>query len=402
MILSLMIEPIKRDLGMSDTQIGLVHGFAFTILYVFVGLPMGRIADRWNRKKLAAISVALWSAMTAACGFAGNFFQLFVARMGVGVGEAGLSPAAVSLISDYFPKEKRAKPLAFLTIGTTGGAGLAMIFGGGLVEAIGSTGLVRLPVLGQIYGWQAIFLLLGLVGIAFAGIYASVREPVRQEKVDDSATSIRNVLLFIKARFAFFASHFLGAAFAVMVLIGFHSWMPTYFIRSLSWSAGEAGLAYGLIVLTAGLSGILFAGWSVETLTAKGRKDAHLIVAVCAAAAATIPMIAAPLATNIILKFSMLFVGAFCLTVPSALAPVALQIICPNQMRGQVFAVYLFVLSLLGYALGPLLIALITDYVLQDEQMLGLSLSVMALVFTPAAAICIEVGRRQYVKLIAG
>lgn len=398
MIMALMIEPIKHDLGLSDTQVSLIHGLAFTILYITIGLPLGRLADFWNRRNLAAISVVTWSVMTGLCGMASSFGQLFVARMGVGVGEAGLSPSAVSIISDYFPKHKRGRPLTWLSIGATAGGGLAMIFGGAIVYAIGTDGLITLPIFGEVYSWQAVFLMLGVFGVFYAFIFMTVREPIRREVTSGKQSSVGDVVKFITDRKKFFFFYFLGVTFAVMVNISFHTWAPSFFIRSFGWNAGQTGLVYGVCITVAGISGLLAAGWIVDRLASKGVRDGHLRIAVLAPLGAVIPLVMAPMMQTPALSVVLIFVGQFLNTLPAALAPVVLQEICPNQYRGQIFAFYLFVLSLLAYAVAPLIVALFTDYLFVDEAKLYLSLSLFSLIFVPMACIFLWVARREFNK----
>lgn len=386
MVISLMIGPIKHDLALSDTQISLISGLAFTLLYVVAGLPLGRIADRGNRRGLAAGSIIFWSLMTALCGGATSFGQLFAARLGVGVGEAGLSPAALSLLSDYFPREKRARPLAFLSIGTTAGAGIALIVGGAIVHAVGSSGGARLPLLGPVRTWQAIFVLLGVSGILFAALFSTVREPRRLERSVAPPSDVLEVGRFLLARRALFVPQILGPSLAVLVLISFHIWMPTMLIRRFGWGVPQAGLVYGSLIAAAGVLGIVLAGWTSEHLAQRGARDAANRVAFFAAASAFPLMAIAPLLPSAPLVLALLFPGIALLTVPSALAPAALQGASPNELRGQVFAIYLFVLSLLGYAAGPLLVALITDRLIGDEHALHLSLALVAAIALPLSA----------------
>ena len=399
MIIALMIEPIKEDLNLTDTQIGLVHGLAFTLTYVIVGLPLGRLADRWNRKSLAAFSVIFWSAMTAACGFANSFRFLFAARMGVGVGEAGLAPAAISMISDYFPKHKRARPLAFLTIGTTAGAGLAMIFGGAVIHAIGTAGDVALPLIGVVHSWQAVFIFLGVFGIAFAAIFLTVREPTRRELTGQDGASVRAVLQYLWRQRSFFLAHFFGAGFIVLVIIAFHSWAPTFFIRRFGWDSTTTGYVYGGCIMLGGLAGVLIAGWLAERMTVRGRRDANLFLPFIGAMLAFAPITLAPLAALPLIVVPLIFIGLVCLTIVPALAPASLQSVCPNEMRGQIFAVYLFVISMSGYAAGPLAVALLTDAVFGDEAMVHYSLALTAAAFIPLAAICLGLARKAHARI---
>lgn len=161
MILTLLVGPLKADFDLSDTQVSLLHGLAFTLLYVIVGIPMGWLTDRYSRRFIAGASVASWSLMTALCGLSGNFVQLFLARMGVGIGEAGISPAANSLIPDYFPQSRVSLPLTLYSIGGSAGSGLALIFGGSIVDYVSHLGWISIPLIGDIRGWQASFLIVG-------------------------------------------------------------------------------------------------------------------------------------------------------------------------------------------------------------------------------------------------
>jgi MFS family permease len=399
MIISLMIGPIKHDLRLSDTQISLLQGLAFTLLYVAAGLPLGRLADRWSRRGLAAVSVVTWSVMTAVCGQTSSFGQLFAARLGVGVGEAGLSPAAVSLISDYFPRQKRARPLAFLSIGSTVGSGLAMMFGGAMVHTLGAARTLELPLVGLVKGWQAVFILLGGFGALFGAIFLTVREPPRRELGSDGGASPAHVVRFVWERRRFFAAQFMGPSLAVLTLIAFHSWFPTLFIRRFGWNSATTGLVYGGCIGLGGMAGILLAGWAAERLSAKGAGDATLRVAMMAALGAIAPMALSPLMPYPWLVAVMLFLGVTLLIIPSSLAPAVLQSVCPNEIRGQVFAIYLLVMSTFGYALGPLSVALITDRLLHDETRLHISLALVALVCVPFSALCLAEARRAYEEL---
>jgi MFS family permease len=401
LIIALMIGPIKRDLSLSDTDISLLQGLAFTLLYVLAGLPLGRLADRSSRRGLAAFSVMTWSVMTAVCGLTTSFGQLFIARLGVGIGEAGLSPAAVSLVSDYFPQHQRARPLAFLSIGATAGAGLSLMFGGAMLHAIGASERIVLPLLGVLRGWQAVFLLLGAFGVLFSGIFYSVREPERRERSAVRAATVVDVLHFIWDRKGFFVAQFLGPSFAALTVIAFHSWVPTMFIRRFHWTPAATGMAYGGCIGLAGISGIVLGGWAAERWGRNGDLSAPLSVATLAALGAAFPMAVATLLPNPGWVVAALFVGITLLVIPSALTPAVLQSVCPNEMRGQVLSVYLLVMSTFGYALGPLSVAWITDHVLHAENRLHVSLALVAAIGVPAAALSLATARHLHRTLTA-
>ena len=170
-ILGLLIEPIKADLGLTDTQIGLLLGPAFAIFYATMGLPLGWLADRRNRVRIVAVGIGLWSLATAASGLAKSFIHLFIARMSIGIGEATLSPCAMSIISDSFPREKRSRPIAVYTTALSLGAGLASLLGAAVLTWAKTGGDITFPLLGALAPWQATFIVVGLPGLLLALVF---------------------------------------------------------------------------------------------------------------------------------------------------------------------------------------------------------------------------------------
>lgn len=403
MILTLLVEPIKADFGLSDTQVSLLHGLAFTILYVLVGLPMGRLADLFSRRMIAGWSIFTWSLMTAACGGVSNFAQMFMARVGVGVGEAGLSPAAASLISDYFPKDRLSLPIAFFSIGGSAGAGLAYIFGGMVVDYVTGLGQVVLPIIGGIHAWQAAFFVVGVPGMLFAASFLFVREPERRGRLnqDGEAVPIGDVLRFMRERASFLATHFMAASFSALVILSMHAWMPTFMIRTLGLTVGEVGVRYGLAVLLGGVTGLLVSGRIANLLAVRGIRDSHIAVALVCALAAIVPAIGATFMPSHALVLVCSATATFGFAAAIALTPVALQIVIPNELRGQVIAVYLLILSLLGYTVGPLLVALFTDYLFMDEALVGRSMALVAAIGGPLSVLCFATSRKQFTRLLA-
>jgi MFS family permease len=400
LIIGLMIKPIRQDLALSNTDIALLQGLAFTMLYVLAGLPLGRLADCASRRGLAAASVITWSVMTGFCGLSRSFGQLFAARLGVGVGEAGLSPAAVSMVCDYFPAHLRARPLAFLSIGASAGAGLALMFGGVMVQAIGPSQQMVLSVIGAVRGWQAVFLVLAVTGVLFGATFLTVREPARQDRAMQSQVSIGEVTRFLWQRRAFFVPQILGPSFAVFSLIAFHSWMPTLIMKQFHWDAAATGMGYGACVGLAGTAGILIGGWMAQRHGLLGDLGTPPTVAAYAALGAFLPLVIAPLLQNPVALLVLLCGAMTLLVIPSALAPAMLQSVCPNGMRGQVFSVYLLFMSSFAYALGPLSVAWLTDHVLRSEAGMGMSLSLIAAIGTAGSALCLFTARHQHRRLL--
>ena len=199
-ILSLLIQPIKEDLGITDTQIGLLAGLAFAIFYSFIGIPIAKLADKQNRVTIISLGVALWTFMTALCGLTKTYFYLFLARIGVGVGEAALSPAAYSMIADYFPKEKLGRAIGIYVIGLYLGAGIAMLVGSAVISLVSSLPPIDLPYYGNIKPWQLTFLLVSIPGILVLLLMLTVNEPQRSNYMSSDVpkeSTFREVVTYL-------------------------------------------------------------------------------------------------------------------------------------------------------------------------------------------------------------
>lgn len=405
-IMALMVEPIRRDLGISDTQMSLLLGLAFAIFYTLLGLPIARLADRYSRRMIITTGITIWCFMTAACGLARGYGQLFMARIGVGVGEAALSPSALSMISDYFPVETRARAVAFYTMGIAMGVGLAMLVGGQIVAIIFDAPPVVVPVFGELYAWQTVFLVVGLPGLLMAVLMWTVREPVRRERLRlaSQATNTDQIPLaeavrFFASRWRMYGTHFLGMSVVGIMSYGFYAWIPTMFIRTWDWSIRDIGTAYGIVTLATAPVAVVLASWLAETFMKKGYQDAHMRAALCGALLGIVGAILTPLVPTPELSIVMLIptsVGFMCTT---ATGISALMIVTPNQMRAQASAMYFFVINLLGLTIGPTGIALFTDYVFRDDAMLRYSVACVAVLAGVFATGFLVYNMRYYKKM---
>lgn len=393
-ILTLMVDPIKRDLGLSDTQFSLLHGLAFALFYTFLGLPIGRLADRANRHKIIAAGVATWSLMTVACGLARNYGQMFLARMGVGVGEAALSPAAFSMFADLFRKERLGRAISVYTVGIAVGSGLALLVGGYVIALVQQSGPMTLPLIGTLQPWQQVFLVVGLPGIPVALLILMLREPRRRESLKPSAT-LREVLHFILARRRLFFCFLLGLSLATAMSHGVHGWAPAYFMRVHHWSPGEVGLYYGLGVLIAGTGGLLTGSWLTERLMQRGRTDAPLRTAALGIALCAPLGIAAPLSPNGGIALVLFTLFQFVYLMPWGVVGAAIQMVAPNEMRATLSALYLFSINILGLGLGPTIVALLNDRVYGVEGV-GYSLATTSGVLAPIATVLLVLSFRSY------
>ena len=425
-IVPLLIGPLKRDLGLSDTQMGWLMGPAFIMVYMLLGLPIAMLVDYTSRRAILGVGVTIWSIMTSICGLAQSFRQLIVCRFGVGSGETCSGPATFSMLADLFPKEKLPRAIAVLNFGFYAGNGLALIIGGTIVQAFADAPPVTLPLIGvTMRGWQMTFFVIGLPGLIVAALMATVREPKRRGRIsadtNDSTkpVPIRGVFAFlikiirvvvtnIEAVFAFLSKNrttlapiFIGMGIQVVMAYGALNWAPAFYMRTFGWTPKDYGLVQGLITITILPIGTLFGSILAERFARAGRDDANLRVVLLGKLAALPFGIMFPFMPNAYLAVAVSTIGLFCLSWTAAPLNAALQIITPNQMRGQITALFLLVFNVIGFGFGPILVGLLTDYVFQAESQLGYSLAVTALILGPLGTFVIWLGMKPYGRSVA-
>lgn len=386
-VMAVLIGPIRQDFAISDFQYSLLHGFAFSMFYIFLGLPIARIADRGSRKWVITVGVLCWSLMTCLCGLAKSFGSLFAARVGVGVGEAALSPPAYSLLSDYFSSDNLPRAMAIYTLGITLGGGLAYIIGGEVYEYFHAAGPMVLPVVGELGAWQVTFVVVGLPGFLLVGMLALMVEPARkggsQEVGEYALTEIGQHL---HAHWRAYGGLILGVSLLSVLGYGTMAWYPEYLIRTHAMNRADAGSSFGLIFILAGSAGTLVGGFSAKPLLDRGYHDASLRLIIAIALLWLVPATLGPRASSASLALAAAVPIVFFLNSYFALSIAALQRITPNRMRAQVSALMLFMTNLFGLALGPTAVASLTDFVFQDDAALAQSLAVLPLLVCPAAA----------------
>lgn len=393
LILTLLVAPIREDLGISDTQMSLLVGFAFAVLYTFAGIPLGYVADRWNRRRLIGLGIGSWSVMTAFCGLAPTYAFLFLARVGVGVGEATLSPAAYSLMSDYFPKSRLGRAIAVYSIGVPLGSGIALVIGGSIVQLATSMPSVDLPGVGSAAPWRLVFFMVGLPGLLIALLMLTVREPIRRGMgASPDRVRMRDAIAFVLARRRTFGPFFVGLSLLTLVIYGNMAWIPTFFARTYGMPAATAGLYFGIILAAGGALGLVAGGALADRLYQRGFKDGHLRTVLIATVGAAPFLVAGPLMPNPTWAFVCVALAMFIATMHGGVAGAALQIISPNRFRGQVTAIYFFVANMIGFGLGPTAVALITDYGFGDDAALRYSLAIVAAIFLPLSALVVASG----------
>lgn len=405
-ILVLMIGPIQRDLELNDTYFSLLHGTAFAMFYVTFGLVMGRLVDSYSRVRIISVSIFLWSLATALCGLAKNFSHLFFARMMVGVGEAGLTPGALSLFSDLYDAPRRARAFAIYGMGLYLGSGLAFMVGGELIAVLEEMPPVQLPLLGTLYSWQQAFLIVGLPGILLALIIAAVvKEPVRGAM--EGGQPIYLVSAGEQASFAAFLRHYrnhwkpylghnLGFGLQIMFAYALMSWLPAVFMRIHTWEVSQVGFSIGLILVVFGPLGSYLGSLCFQYFYNRGMLDAQMrIGAVSMACLGLFGWFAVTVDTpEVALAFSAL--SFFMMAFPAGIIYSSLQTITPPNLRGQAAAFFLLVGNILGLGLGPLAVALVTDVIFSNQQQVDQSLQVVALLTMPLSAVLVWKVRRFF------
>jgi MFS family permease len=408
-IISLLVEPIKRDLHVTDVQIGWLQGFAFAIFYTLFGVPIGRLADSMNRKGIIAAGVLIWSLMATLCGLAKNFGQLFLARIGVGVGEAALSPAAYSMITDAFPREKLGRAFSVYNMGICIGAGTALYVGGKVVAAISGQGQTfSLPLLGEVRAWQFVFIVTGAPGLILPLLLFFIRDPERRGmlKTDGSGTApqklpLLQVIAFMLKNGHFYSLHFL--AMAMMALLGYAvgAWLPTVMARTYGISAGLVGQVLGISTIFVNTTGVLVAGLICDRLTKRGRTDAPIWVCFGVAVAVVVTSALPAFMPTATLGLTMMCIAGFPFHGYVALGPMAVNAVTPNQIRAQVSAVYLFTVNFIGLGFGPALVPMISDYVLHDPMQIRWGLFFVVVTAGAIAAILLWFVRPVYRQQVA-
>ena len=404
-ILTLLVQPIQATLKVSDTQISLLYGLAFVGLYASGTLGVGWMADRWHRPSIVAVGVLLWSVMTASCGFAASFAVLLLSRAGVGLGEAAVVPAGYSLVAEHFPADQRGRVIGVLHGAATLGGGASLIIGGAVIALIGTAPLA-VPMVGVVAPWQGSFLLLGMAGMPFALLVWTIREPRgsssgRVHKAIQSPAPTFAALPFLRAHATTFAAIYFSAACNSTAGIGLLNWAPTLLARRFGTTPATAGLMIGIALIVGGVAGALVTGplsdgW-LRSGSVGGRiRGNPLVFAVAALGALLLALGPTPIACAAGFAFV-----AYGLNAVNAVSYAAAQDIVPPPLRSRALAGLHFTISIVGYSLGSSLVALFTDFVYRDKQMLGWAMLSAATPLLLSGGIVALLARRAMTRTLA-
>ena len=377
--ITLLVGPIKQDIGATDTQMGLLLGLSFAAPFALLGLPAGYLVDRMSRRRIIGIGVVLWSAMTLSCGLAQTYWQFFLGRSGIGVGEAAITPATYSLFRDSFPIEKRGRAFGIFTAGNYIGAAAGVMITGALAGLVGSGALKSVPWLGGLHAWQTVLVIIGAIGIPLSLVVWTFREPPRRHAdTPQSGVTFREGVDQIKDRWRTYIPLMIWMTCFFGVAITYGSWMPTIISRTWQLPPAQIGLFFGGCLLICAPIGAWCGGHAIDTLQKRGRPDAAEIVGVWITVIFIPFGIAAPIVPQV---GEMFFALGAQLLVAGAYQPVGaclLARVTPQRVMGKVTAIYLMVYYLLGRGLGPFVVAVIADNFYSGPQALGYGLGTVS------------------------
>ncbi len=415
-IVPYLAASIKADLHLSDTALSLLLGASFGLFYTLVGLPIAYFVDRFSRRWILAVGIATWNVGTALCGIAQNFAQLFLARFLVGAGEGVNGPASYSIVADLFPRERLPRAVAFLQLGSVIGPGIALAFGAWLLHVFLGIRPIHVA-FGVLHGWQLIFLLIGAPSALIAVlILATVPEPVRriiQNQMGQLAASSRVegsgliawlkdygvALRYLERHWTVFAPMF-GSLLAGSFSIGALQWGPIFYQRTYGWGPAKLALVQSLAQLLVVPLGLLACVVLAEHLSRLERNDSAMRVFVIGRLIG-LPGIFFVLMPSPWSAFGLQMLSFFAIGMAGASQNAALQIVTPAELRGKVTALYLFIYSVVGLTLGPLVNALITDYVLHSEALIRWGIFWPTIIGGPLSLLIAWFGLRPYGREVA-
>lgn len=382
LILSVLVDPVRQELLISDYQVSLLQGAAFAIIYVLAGLPLGRLADKHHRLALVIAGSTLWCIGVVLCGLAGSFASLFAGRLLVGVGEATLAPAGVSMLGDAVPVERRGMAVGIFMMGTILGGPAAILVGGTGLQFAQGGGFSGLPLLGDLTAWRQVLVVIGMCGLSVPALLLTLREPARTGVVS-AQMSVAAVAAGFIAQRRLLMPLYIGLALFAVGDYGLLSWMPSLLSRKFAVTPALIGVSIGAITAAAGIGGSIVGGILTDRATRRGGLNRQFqllaIAALLAAVAAT--LVSGPSAPFALAGLGLwTFASAIAITCGLA----ALQGIVPNQQRAVGISLVAFCNTLLGLGVGPTLIALLTERIFGQPQTVGWA---MTAIVAPAGII---------------
>ena len=402
-VMGLLVMPIRADLHISDFQFSLLTGLAFALFYALLGVPIARLVDHGDRRIILSLGVVTWSIFTLLCGRATSFAMLFLARTGVGVGEATLVPCTYSLLADYFPAQRRGVAMGIFGSGVYLGMGGALVLGGAVWRTLAHVGGFVIGPLGHFAPWQLVFVLVGAPGFILAALLLLVWEPRRQRREAGSERVLesRSGLLSIwREGYPALLGHHLATGFLAMALYGVASWAPEYLRRAFAVDVSVGGYAVGVSVMVSGTCGVVIAGLLSDRLLRQGIAAARLMVLAGASVFSCPCLLLFSSAASLTMALVWLSGSVFFLSMLTCCGPLGVQELYPPRLRGQGAAIFQFLVTLLGLGGGPAIIAAVSDFVLQPAHQLGPAMGITTPVLVLAAGAAALTGMSSYGRAV--
>jgi MFS family permease len=395
-VINLLVGPLEAAFGLDDTHFGMLQGVAFGIFYVLACIPIGRLADRYQRRVIIGVGIGLFSLLAMASGLARSYTQLFLTRIGVAVGEASLTPAALSMLSDLFPPERLGRPVSAFFMSAPVGQGLAFMAGGSLLQWLATSNVLASGPLAGLAPWQAAFMIVGFPVVLLVPCFFLLREPARRDSSGVASLPLAEVAAIIRQRAGALVPMFTGFAMVNLVSYTFFIWTPALFQRSYGWNSAQVGLRFGLTLLIAGTGGVYFAGWLSDRLARRGHLDAHLTAAAfgfvgCGLLGALAALVPSATAAQLLLAPAI-----FLSMMPYPCAGTAIQLIVPNRARAQVTAIYVTITTLVGLGVGPFVVGTLTDRVFRNPADIRYSFALVIGIAAPLMLALLMAARRPY------
>jgi MFS family permease len=384
LILSVLFVPLSHDMMLTDTQMSVLQGGSFAVVYSLAGLPLGLLADRLNRRNVILASIFVWCTATVACGFATSFSQLVIARLCVGVGEAALFPAATSMVGDSVTLQRRGLALGVFIMGQMLGGGAAVGAGGILLEFAQNHAFSSLDLLKGMAPWRLVLLMIGLLGLPVLFGMIFVREPDRRELAADRIVGLKSVLAHLASHRRSLLPLLLSLACAAISDFSIGAWTPTLLSRKFGWGGAQIGFWFGGCLIVSGLIAAPIAGLLSDWVRAQAGSRGVVRWALAAAVGAFL-CTAFALASNAQILLGILFAQSIASSICSLICFMAIQVSLPNELRGLGSALISLGNILFGLGCGPTLVALSTEYLYRDPAAVGLSITTVT---APAFAVC--------------
>jgi MFS family permease len=393
-ILGVLVGPIKRDFGISDAEMSYLAA-AFSLFFAVLGLPIARLAGRVGRRNVMAAGVTLWSVFTILCATAQTYARLFVMRIGVGVGEASLNAPSVSLIADYFSRERLGRAMSVYQLGIFVGSGVGYYLGGWITQLTRVQEAWHVPIIGVIRPWQSAFLVAGLPGVFIALLLFTIREPSGQSTDTHGKGSFGALRRFVGEHRRTFLTHIFGFSFFALANFGLAFWIPTFFQRTYGWDPASASRVQGLLTMSLGVVGVLAGGWVTDAFVRRGFADGALRAGILGGIGMLVCATAFPLMPTPALAIAALAIVNIFAASPWGAATAALAAVTPAPLRAQAAALFFMVLSVLGGMGGPVAVGHLTDRVFGVDHVRYSIAAVVAFSMTISVLLLIA-GLRAY------